>query len=177
MTQVLGAAHALHMSTPSASPLSTQPHLPSPELGDPQMRRYQWEIGDTVTYVVGVEGVLSHKSADSVTVAGVTLPRRMGPTDTPDSGPGVRYMSMDFPNECDGNCGVEVDEFDSSLGEAYADEQYDLGRSAANSTWARLVAAEHEAASSTDPHHPHAGPFRFCSHPLCAHANLADRGL
>lgn len=165
------------MSSPTPFPASTQPHLPGPELADPQMRKYRWEVGDTVTYIVGVEGVLSHKSADSVTIAGIALPRRMGPTDVPDSGPGVRYLSMVWPEECDGNCGSGADdaddEFDSSLGEAYAEEQYQEGSASANRAWSVLVATEHEA----DTNGLHDGPFRFCSHPLCAHANLADRGL
>lgn len=100
-------------------------------------------VGEENVFVVGVQGIVEALTEDSVTIAGVTLPKRLGN--------GVRYLSMVWPEgpcereHCDSTCEPEP---------ADSDAQVDLEQ------LAQLIRTEHETRHASEA-------MRFCNDPIC----------
>ena len=152
------------MTTSAQTPLPGLPHpaetIRIAETG--QIINFRHEVGSQAIYVVGVEGTVSEKTDETITIAGITLPRRMGAGNEP--GKGVRYLSMLWPDENHDDCCPHTDSPSD-------DDAYEEGYAAADKAWVALVRAEHE----THPGRMHDGAFRFCNHPLCVAAHRAER--
>ncbi len=111
-----------------------------------------YAVGETNRLIVGVEGVVEAITEDTLTIAGHTLPKRLGS--------GVRYLSMVWPEseiDCErDHCGPECD----------VAEPIDIDED---------LRADHEALLEVLEvwHHDHHSPgaFRFCTHPVCREAN------
>ena len=112
----------------------------------PNIRPYK--VGHESVLVVGVEGVVDKIDEDTLTINGITLPRRL------DRDRGVRYLSMVWPDGDETTCDLDhcsEAHISTPLAE---DLQDDLDRIE------RLVREEH------DDHHG-SDPLIFCSHAIC----------
>jgi hypothetical protein len=114
----------------------------------------EWKVGakDAVC-LVGVQGEITAIGDGTITIAGHTLPTRMGD--------GVRHLSMRFPgpgeDECDrAHCADGDCDPDDYCNEPHVD-------GSAAERLVGIVEGEHDAQL-------HPGAFRFCREPLCSAA-------
>jgi len=113
-----------------------------------------WRVGEVGVVVVGLEGVIDSIGDDTVTVQGVTVPRRLTRP--------VRYLSMDFPEGDETTCSRD------HCTDACAQTTHEEDLEAQIAELAQAVEDEHDAR--------HNGAFRFCSQQLCRSARTGPDG-
>ena len=101
-----------------------------------------YEIGATAILVVGVEGIVTARTDDTVTIAGHALPRHLEG--------GVRYLSMGWPTDQD----CDLDHCRDHDPPPACDETHD--------EIARLADAIEEWHDAE-----HSGPLRTCQAVIC----------
>jgi hypothetical protein len=112
----------------------------------PNIRPY--EVGHESVLVVGVGGVIDRMDDDTLTINGITLPRRL------DHYRGIRYLSMVWPSGDETMCNLEHCTDACAPSTLAEDLQDDLDR------LERMVHDEHDAHHGDEL-------MRFCSHAIC----------
>lgn len=118
----------------------------------PPSRSYA--VGEENVLVVGVQGVVTAMTHDTITLGGHTLPRLMGA--------GVRYLSMLWPDppcereHCTSDCSTEPSVI-------YEDLREDLD------ALVQMIRTRHDET--------HSEGMRFCSDPICRDAFEKDGAL
>jgi len=105
-------------------------------------------VGEENVAMVGVKGIVEAITSETLTIDGVTLPRRMG-------GP-VRYLSMIWPDEPGGDCDRE--HVDDTHSEEHPERE-------ALADLVEMIRERHDG---------HPDSMRFCSDPLCRVAADVD---
>lgn len=120
-----------------------------------------FKVGEEATYVAGVRGVVDAIADDSITIAGHTLPTRVG-------GPLV-YSSVDLPEGPD-ECGR------AHCADGDCDDDDFCTRDHVDSTAWQAVTGLVQALEDEHDAQLHPGPFRFCRETLCGAAQAVSHG-
>lgn len=112
-----------------------------------------FKVGQESVFVIGVEGVVENLTEETITINGMTFPKRLS------KARGIRYLSMVWPEGDETTCSREHCEDGCDPAPLAEDLQDELDNLVSR------IRDEHDA------HHPNE-PMQFCSHAVCREVTL-----